>query len=249
LRQSDSVFAAQGALTTKKAKTSGSTNARRDGDGNAIHNLILLGLPRTERSQVFSRLTLVDLTLREVLQEAGQVIEFSYFPNTAMASVLSLMTDGKSIEVGLVGKEGFVGLPLMAGYRSSATRINTQGAGTAYRIDAAELVKALRHCPKLMRGLLRYSQEATMQVTQIAACNRLHEVDERLARWLLMCRDRMGSDTLPLTQEFLSQMFGIRRASVSVAAAILQKRGMIGYNRGSVTILKRRGLEKACCEC
>jgi CRP-like cAMP-binding protein len=249
LRKSDSVFAAQGALTTTKPRSHSSTSARRDGEGNAIHNLILLGLPRKECSRVFSALTLVDLSLHEVLQEAGQAIEFSYFPNTAMASVLTLMTDGKGIEVGLVGKEGFVGLPLMAGFRSSATRVNTQGAGTAYRIDAAGLAKALRNCPKLMSGLLRYWQEATMQVTQIAACNRLHEVGERLARWLLMCRDRMGSDTLPLTQEFLSQMLGIRRASVSVAAAILQKRRVITYNRGSVTILNRRGLEKACCEC
>lgn len=223
--------------------------SRRDGDGNAVHNQILLGLPRKESNLVFPLLTLVDLALHEVLHESGKPIEYTYFPNTAMASVLSLMTDGKSVEVGLVGREGFVGLPLIAGFRSSPNRINTQAGGTAFRMEAGAMPKTLRQCPQLMRALVRFSQEATMQVTQIAACNRLHEVDQRLARWLLMCHDRIGLDALPLTQEFLSQMLGTRRASVSVAAAILKKAGFIEYTRGSVTILNRAGLEEACCEC
>jgi CRP-like cAMP-binding protein len=166
-----------------------------------------------------------------------------------MASILNLMADGKSVEVGLIGKEGFVGLPLIAGYRTNPQRINTQAAGTAFRIDAGALQKALRQCPQLALALLRYSQDAAAQVTQIAACNRLHEVDERLARWLLMCQDRMDSNVLPLTHEFLAQMLGTRRASVSVAATILQRAGLIRYNRGHVTVLSRRGLEKASCEC
>ena len=107
----------------------------------------------------------------------------------------------------------------------------------------------LRQCPELNRLLVRYSQETAMQVTQLAACNRLHEVDERLARWLLMSHDRIGSDVLPLTQEFLAQMLGTRRSSVSVAASILQKAGLIYYNRGNVTILDRAALEEAACEC
>jgi CRP-like cAMP-binding protein len=111
------------------------------------------------------------------------------------------------------------------------------------------LKEALHECPKLAQSLLRYSQEATMQLTQIAACNRLHEVDERLARWLLMCHDRIGGDALPLTQDFLAQMLGTRRASVSVSAAILQKAGLIQYSRGHVEILDRPGLEEASCEC
>jgi CRP-like cAMP-binding protein len=124
---------------------------------------------------------LIELKLHDLLQEPGGSIEFSYFPNTAMASILNVMEDGKSVEVGLAGKEGFVGLPLIAGFRTNPNRIVTQAAGTAFSIDAKDLRKILRQCPQLADHLLRYSQEAAMEVTQIAACNRLHEVDERLA--------------------------------------------------------------------
>jgi len=173
-----------------------------------------------------------------------------YFPNTAMGSVLNIMADGKSVEVGLVGKEGFIGLPLVAGLRSSASRVVCQAQGMAYRINADDMRKAaIRNCPRLVASLMRYSQESTMEVTQIAACNRLHEVEGRLARWLLMSHDRIGSDRLPLTQEFLSQMLGTRHASVTVAAGVLQKAGLIQYTRGHVSILNREALENACCEC
>jgi CRP-like cAMP-binding protein len=224
-------------------------NSRNDGDGNQVHNKILLGLPNKECDFVLSRLVFVNLRLHDVLQEAGQSIQYCYFPNTAMASILNVMEDGKSVEVGLAGSEGFVGLPLVAGFRSSASRAVTQAEGGAFRINADDMRKAVHGCPQLLLSLLRYSQEATMEVTQIAACNRLHEVDERLARWLLMSQDRIGSDRLPLTQEFLSQMLGTRRSSVSVAAATLQKAGFIRYNRGHVSVVDRKALEDACCEC
>lgn len=223
--------------------------SRNDGDGHALRNRILLGLPRKECSAIFSMLTLVDLELHDLLQEAASVIDFCYFPNTMMGSVLNVMADGKSVEVGLAGWEGFIGLPTIAGLRSSASRVVTQAQGNAYRISASDMRKALRTCPQLTVALLRYSQEATMEVTQIAACNRLHEVDERLARWLLMSQDRIRLDVLPLTQEFLAQMLGTRRASVSVAASILHRAGLIEYGRGHVSILDRKGLEEACCEC
>jgi CRP-like cAMP-binding protein len=226
-----------------------STNLRKDGDGNTVRNEILLGLPRKECDAVFSNLTLVNLELHDLLQEAGQEIQFCYFPNTMMASVLNVMADGKSVEVGLAGWEGFVGLPVVAGFRSSASRVVTQAEGTAFRIRADDMRKALRGCPQLTISLLQYSQRTTMEVTQIAACNRLHEVDERLSRWLLMSQDRIRLDVLPLTQEFLSQMLGTRRASVSVAATILQKADLIRIGRGNVSILNRKGLEEACCEC
>jgi CRP-like cAMP-binding protein len=222
---------------------------RSDGGGHAVKNEILLALPRKECDLLFSKLTLVKLRLHDVLQEAGEPIEFSYFPNTAMASVLNIMADGRSVEVGLAGKEGFVGLPLIAGFRTSPNRINTQSEGMAFEIDAQAFRGILRQCPELARRLLRYSQVMAMEVTQLAACNRLHEVDERLARWLLMSHDRIGTDALPLTQEFLAQMLGTRRASVSVAASILQRAGLIKYARGHVTILNRPGLEEATCEC
>ena len=184
-----------------------------------------------------------------MLHEAGEQIKTCYFVNTGLQSVLTVQPDGKSVEVGLIGKEGFAGIPIIAGFRSSPTRVITQGDGTAYRIDAETLRQLLPHCPQLLVELQRFAQQLAMQSTQIAACNRLHDVEERLARWLLMSRERIGSDDLPLTQEFLSQMLGTRRSSVSVAAGMLQKAGMITYTRGNVTILNQSNLEEAACEC
>jgi CRP-like cAMP-binding protein len=220
----------------------------RNGDGK-VRNKILLGLPRKECDAVFTKLTLVSMELHDLMQEAGQEIEHCYFPNTMMASVLNVMSDGKSVEVGLAGWEGFVGLPATAGFRTSASRVVTQAQGNAFRISAGDMRRAVRACPQLAIALTRYSQEATMEVTQIAACNRLHEVDQRLARWLLMSQDRIRLKVLPLTQEFLSQMLGTRRASVSVASASLRKKGLIEAGRGYVSILDRKALEEASCEC
>jgi CRP-like cAMP-binding protein len=225
------------------------TNSRNDGDGNTVHNKILLGIPNKECDFVFSRLVFLNLRLHDVLQEAGQPIQYCYFPNTAMASISNFMDDGKSVEVGLAGWEGFVGLSVIAGFRTSASRALIQAQGTVFRINADDMRKALRACPQLLLGLLRYCQAATTEVTQIAACNRLHDVEERLARWLLMSQDRIRSNELPLTQEFLSQMLGARRCSVSVAATSLERAGLIHQNRGRVSIINRAELENACCEC
>lgn len=220
-----------------------------DSDGNAIANRILLSLPSAERELVLPQLELVRLKLTQVLHEAGETIRSGYFVNAGMMSVLSVQRDGKSVEVGLIGTEGFVGLPLLVGYRTSATRVVTQGDGTAYRCDATALQQLLRQCPTLVQQLNRFSQRLAMQTSQIAACNRLHDVEERLARWILMTEDRIQSDTLPLTQEFLSQMLGTRRSSVTVAAGALQKAGLLSYTRGNVTILDRKRLENAACDC
>src|SRR5207249_2302171 len=137
------------------------------------------------------------------------------------------------------GKEGFIGFPVIFGFKTSGLRVVTQGEGTAYRVDVDALLKILPNCPGLEKQLQRFSMIIGMQSTQLAACNRLHDVVERLARWLLMSQDRIGGANLPLTQEFLSQMLGTRRASVTVAAGILQKAGMIQYSRGSVNVLDR----------
>ena len=169
--------------------------------------------------------------------------------NAGLASVLTVMVDGKSVEVGLTGKEGFVGLPLIVGLITSPTVTVIQVDGSAFRIGAVDLVRALRNCPGLEKRLQRYVQVLAMQGTHVAACNRLHQVDERLARWLLMSQDRIGSATVPLTQEFLAHMLGTRRSSVSVAAGVLQKAGLITYTRGSVQIENRSGLMSASCEC
>lgn len=222
---------------------------RHGGDGHQIGNAILLSLPPGEFAALMPLMELMRLKLHQLFQEAGEAIKSCYFLNDGLASVLTVQPDGRSVEVGLVGREGFVGLPVIFGFRTSALRVMTQGEGTAYRINTDSLLGLLPSCPRLNRLLQQFSMILAMQSTQIAACNRLHEVDERLARWLMMSHDRIGTDKLPLTQEFLGQMLGIRRASVSVAAGILQKAGMISYIRGHVTIKNKAKLEGAACDC
>ncbi len=226
------------------------TDKRRiDDDGNGVSNKILLGLSPQEYDQILPKLELVRLKLHQTIYEAGETIKSIYFINSGLISVLAVQPDGKSVEVGLIGKEGFTGLPILVGYHSSPTRLMTQGDGTAFRCEAETLRQLARQLPGLERRLHRFGHQLAMQTTQIAACNRLHEVEERLARWILMSQDRIASDSLPLTQEFLAQMLGTRRASVTVAAGILQKKGMISYTRGSVRILNREKLERAACDC
>lgn len=220
-----------------------------DGDGNAIANKILASLPTKESKEVLPRLEFVRLVLHQVIHEAGEKVKSGFFINSGLASVLAVQPDGKSVEVGLIGSEGFVGLPLLVGYHTSPTRIVVQGEGAAYRCDGEALRLLMERCPELEQQLHRFAQQLAMQSMQIAACNRLHDVEERLARWILMSRDRMGSDTLPLTQEFLSNMLGTRRSSVTVAAGTLQKAGLISYTRGSVKVLDRQKLEGAACAC
>jgi CRP-like cAMP-binding protein len=217
---------------------------RVDDAGNRMVNEILLNLPEKEYDEVRPALELVRLKLHTVLHEAGEPIKSGYFIHSGLQSVLTVQPDGKSVEVGLIGKEGFVGGAATVGFRSSPNRVITQGEGIAYRVDVDKLRRLLPRCPTLALELHRFSQRLAMQSTQIAACNRLHEVDERLARWLLMSRDRIGSDRLPLTQEFLGHMLGTRRSSVSVAAS-----SMITYTRGNVTILDVTKLENASCDC
>jgi CRP-like cAMP-binding protein len=206
-------------------------------------------LPPEELEMLLPKLEYVRLRTHHVLHEPGDTLKSAFFCDTGLISILSVFPDGKSVEVGLVGKEGFVGLPLVAGFRTAPTRAVAQIEATAFRVDAEALVAILRQCSNLERQLQQFSQIMAMQVTQIAACNRLHEVDERLARWLLMSADRIGSDYVPLTQEFLAQMLGTRRSSVTLAAGILQKAGLIAYTRGDVRIIDRLELQEAACEC
>ena len=159
------------------------------------------------------------------------------------------MTSKKLIEVGLCGSEGFVGLPLTVGFKTNSAQIIMQIAGSGFKIRAKDLVSLLEVCPVLALALARLSQEMGLQAAQVAACNRIHEVEERLARWLLMSQDRIGGDVVPLTQQFLAHMLGTRRASVTEAAGVLQKAGIITYKSGSVKIENRSLLEEASCEC
>ena len=237
------------ASATRDGNGRGRASLKRHGDGNPVYNETLLALPGTESEAVMPKLEFVRMKLHQVIHEAGETLRSVYFCNSGMFSILNVMPDGKSVEVGLIGKEGVSGTPLVAGFRTSHTRAVVQAEATAFRMDADALRAALPECPKLERLLNRFAQLLAVQVTQIAACNRLHEVNERLARWLLMTQDRVGSEHLPLTQEFLAQMLGTRRSSVTVSAGTLQKAGLIAYTRGNVTIHDRRRLEEAACDC
>lgn len=218
-------------------------------DGQTVRNKILLSLPPKEYATLFEKLEFTSLPTHSLLAEMEQPIKFAFFINQGLASVLNVMSDGKSVEVGLNGGEGFVGLPLVAGFKTSPATVVMQISGSAFRISSEDLLAALPRCPKLTMALHRFVQELALQTQQVAACNRLHEVEERLARWLLMCQDRIGTNVVPLTQEFLSHMLATRRASVTVAAGILQKAGLITYKRGIVTVKNRKMLEDASCEC
>jgi len=222
---------------------------RKPNDGKELGNLILLALPPPERTQLLPSLEFVRLNLHQVLHEAGDVIRSLYFLNKGLASVLTVQSDGRSVEVALIGKEGFVGLPVAFGFKTTWLRVMIQADATAYRVDVSNLKRILSQCPDLERRLQRFAMISSMQSTQLAACNRLHDVEERLARWLLMSHDRIGGEIMPLTQEFLGQMLGTPRSSVSIAASILQKAGMITYTRGNVTILDKDRLATAACEC
>lgn len=233
-------------LKSSRIKTSTNSDSVK---GHAVHNKILLALPKGEYSAIFSRMEFVSLPAPTLLNEIGKPIKFVFFLNQGLASVLSIMADGKTVEVGLSGKEGFVGIPLSAGLSTSPTRVIMQVGGSGFRIAAKDLAVALPQAPVLAASLRRFAQEMALQASQVAACNRLHAIDERLARWLLMSQDRLSGDIVPLTQEFLAHMLGTRRASVTVAAGHLQKAGIITYKRGSVKIEKRSQLEGAACEC
>lgn len=230
-------------------KVASPSSSRKDSDGREVRNFILSTLPEKEWVQIDSFLEFVRLRLHQVLHETGETIKSGYFLNDGLGSVLTTEPNGKTVEVGLIGNEGFVGLPIIVGFKTSGLRVVTQADATAYRVDAATWLKILPQCPELGKHLQRFSMMLGMLSTQIAACNRLHGVVERLARWLLMRQDRVGSDRLPLTQEFLAQMLGTRRASVTVAAGTLQSAGLIKGARGSVTILNRKQLEKRACSC
>ena len=212
-------------------------------------NKILAALPGKEYERLFAHLTPVSLSSGETLYQEDDSIEYAYFPNLSIVSLVTHMKEGTSVEVGLVGNEGMVGLSVALGDDVAQNHAIVQIADGAMRIDTRELKKELKRGGQLQGLLLRYSLTLLKQVSQTAACNRNHNLGERLARWLLLCQDRVGGDELKLTQEFLAQMLGTRRSRVSEAAIILQHAGLIRYSRGTITILDRAGLEEFVCEC
>ncbi len=234
---------------TGRTRISAAEPAANGAGNRTVQNKILLGLPIRERNAILSKLEFFPLPVPMVLNEVAERIKYAYFVNDGLASVLKVMEDGSSVEVGLCGREGFVGVPLIVGFSSSPTRVIMQVGGSGFRISAKNLAAAMDDCPTLVASLRRFAQELALQSEQIAACNRLHEVEERLARWLLMCQDRLGGNAVPLTHTFLAHMLGTRRASVTEAAGILQKINLIRCSRGLVVIEHRGRLENAACEC
>ena len=191
----------------------------------------------------------VPLNFRDRLYEAGEPLDHVWFPNSGVVSMVTELVDGNPVELATVGPEGMVGVALILGSDRMEHVAFNQIAGDALRMDAAQFRSSLEQCPALHRLLLRYTAALMQQISQGAACNRMHSVEERCARWLLMTHDRVYKSKFSLTQEFLGQMLGVRRPTVSLAAGMLQKAGLIHYVRGEITICDREGLERVACEC
>jgi CRP-like cAMP-binding protein len=191
----------------------------------------------------------VTLIFGDILFEPGENIRHVYFPNNSIVSLLSAVGERQHLEVGIVGNDGMAGLPVFMGVSKSRVRGLVQGEGSALKMKAAALRRELSNGSVLPKLLHRYTHSLLTQISQSAACNRFHLVNPRLARWLLMTHDRIEGDEFRLTQEFLSQMLGVRREGVTLAAGMLQKQNLIRYSRGRIKILDRAGLEAAACKC
>ena len=212
-------------------------------------NRLLAALPVAELRRIAPHLENISIAFGELLFEPSQPIKHVYFPNDSLVSLLTVVDHHFALEVGMVGREGMVGVELSLGVAVTPVRALVQGAGTAMRIKAATFRKLLPQSPSLQRALNLYIHQFLMQVSQTAACNRFHHIEARLARWLLMTRDRVGTDHFQLTHEFLGNMLGVRRVGVTKAAHSLKLRKLISYSRGSVVITDGRGLEAVSCSC
>ena len=184
-----------------------------------------------------------------VIHEAGGKLEFAYFPNRGLISLVVVMKNGRTAEAGIVGNEGFTGTLAAVGLSRSTLQAVIQITGDGFRVEVGALQNALESAPHLQLILSRYAAIRGMQVAQTAACNRLHAIEQRLARWLLMTQDRINSGSLPITHDFLATMLGTDRPTVSLAAGVLQKKKLIEYIRGAVKIVNRKALERSACEC
>jgi CRP-like cAMP-binding protein len=217
---------------------------------NYQHNLILSALSGEEYARLSSQLEFVELPLGLTLYDLEEPIRHAYFPLSGTVSLVTVLRDGNSVEAGVIGNEGLVGIPLVLGAEVELNRrAQVQIAGSALRLKASALQKEFKGSEQLRSLLLRYLHAFITQISQSVACNRMHKLEDRLARWLLTCQDRLASDELQLTQEFIAEMLGVRRAGVSVAATQLQERGLIKHKRGHIQILDRSGLEAVSCEC
>ena len=225
------------------------TGERTNVEGKHVTNKVLLATPDNEYQMMRADLTYVDMPNHLSLHEPTQNIEFVYFPNRGMVSQVVVTKDGRTVEVGVVGSEGYVGAGLAAGLSRSSVREIMQIAGDGFRMMGNALERILRSAPQLQMILNRHTGLQGMQVAQTAACNRLHDIQQRLARWLLMTQDRVNLGVLPITHDFIATMMGTDRSTVSLAASVLQKKGIIEYVRGAVKVVNRRKLQNSACEC
>lgn len=214
-----------------------------------IANSLLAALPRREYQRLLTGFEPVTLTFGEILYQPGKPIRHVYFPSDSLVSLLTLVEGHMALEIGLVGREGMLGIPVALGINDSPVRALVQGTGTALRMTSAHFRSEYGKCGSLHRELNRYIHERLVQITQTAACNRFHPVEARLARWLLMTRDRMGTNHFHHTQELLGNMLGVLRVAVTKSAGALQRRKLISYSRGEINILDGKGLEAAACRC
>ena len=222
---------------------------RTNTQGKPVSSLILLSIPDSDFSSLRPHLEYVSLPNHLVLHEAGGKLEFAYFPNRGLISLVVVMKDGRTAEAGIVGNEGFTGTLAAVGLSRSPLHAVVQITGDGFRVEVGALQNTLESTPHLQLMLGRYAAIRGMQVAQTAACNRLHDIGQRLARWLLMTQDRVDLGSLPITHDFLATMLGTDRPSVSEAASVLQKKKLIEYTRGAVKIVNRKKLENSACEC
>lgn len=213
------------------------------------NNRILNNLSDEDYERLRPHLTLVNLNLGEIIYQPNQSIKHIYFPDNSMASVIATTPEGQSAEVGVIGREGIVGVDVLMGVDSTSNQVLIQLADGALRMNAATAKKEFAESASMNAALLLCIHALMMQISQTALCNRLHTIEQRLARWLLLCHDRSASDVLTLTQEFLAIMLGANRPSVTTAALILQGGGFIKYSRGRITVTDREGLEDFACDC
>jgi CRP-like cAMP-binding protein len=222
---------------------------RTSPEGKPVSNKLLLALSDEEFRLIRPCLKFVSLSHQESLHQPHRLVRFAYFPNAGVISLIVEMKDGKSVEAGLLGRDGAAGLSAVLGLNRSPLREVVQIAGEGFRLRISSLADILPSTPGLQLIFSRYAAGLAMQIAQTAACNRLHKIEQRLARWLLIAQDRVDSGVVPITHEFLAIMLGTDRPSVTVAAGILQRKKIIGYTRGSVKILNRKKLEHFACEC
>ena len=212
-------------------------------------NRVLAALPRKDYERCFAKFERVELIYGETIYKTGAVIHHVYFPESGIASLLSTVNGTSTLETGIVGSEGMIGLPVFLGVKTSNSLVLVQGAGFAMRMTTEHFLAECASGAEMTRILKRFTHSLMTQTAQSAACNRYHPIESRMARWLLMTNDRMKSGKFQITQEFLSNMVGVRREAVNKAAKGFQQRGLISYNRGKLLILDLKGLKAIVCEC